>query len=179
MVETHYCCPDCGSIDMEISGQGILSASGDSTATATCPNCAWKGPLADTLGLATTETLWTVERIGELMIRLMGVHAAGPMVQAYEHVGLIPREVPEDENLTDNARADHNEMVQAIRNRVMTAIVAAAIEAGFTEAAICSKLYAISANKPLHPVLRETSPVVGRTFGGDVVDIESARKKNP
>ena len=64
MAETHYACPDCGSIDLEISGEGLRDVDDKSLARAECPNCAWAGALKDTVGFATTENVFTAEIIG-------------------------------------------------------------------------------------------------------------------
>lgn len=189
MVIATHTCPECGCPDLIIEKKGLVDSSGGSLATAECPICTWEGKLSDTVGMATTEQLWTIERIGDLLLKVTHKHAAGPMIQALEHVGLIPKMLPPKEYSTvggkqgeknredQRKRREHNEVVQKIRDRVARASFAALIEAGFTEAAECHKLYAIHENIPLHPALKERPEQENedRTFGGDVVDLEDAR----
>ncbi len=192
--EAHYACPDCGSIDLSIRGEGLKAPDGGSLAKAECPNCAWAGGLSDTVGFATTENVWTVERVGEVLLRVSAKHAAGPMVQVLEFTGLIPKTLekapPAEENQGRNWSEEelnnHNELAQIIRDRVMRRTFEAFIVAAFEEAAHCNKLYAIEMDMPQHELLRDealdshdigTLREAPRVFGGDVVDLEDARKK--
>lgn len=185
MSDPTYMCPDCGFNELTISGKGLKAADGSSLAKSSCPNCSWEGPLSATVGVLTTERLWTSNAIGDLMLRLVTKHAAGPMVQAYEFIGLLPKsrdvraESPEgaDPSADDVAEAEeHNELVQACRNHVMRAIFSAAIEAGFAAAEEAHRFYATKTNTPLHPVLKHDPPENGREFGGDVVNLSDRRK---
>lgn len=183
-----YMCPDCGFNELKIQGEGLKGPDGESLATAECPHCAWEGPLSSTIGVLTTERLWTSKAIGDLMIRLVSRHAAGPMVQAYEFIGLLPQKrdahaecpegaTPSEEDL--KAVAEHNDLAQACRNHVMKAVFAAAVEAGFTAAEEANRFYATKTNTPLHHVLREEEAESGteRKFGGDVVPIDKKSRK--
>lgn len=176
-----YLCPDCGFNELLVRNQGLKGPDGESIATASCPNCGWDGPLRRTVGVLTTERLWTSKAIGDLMLRIVTRHAAGPMVQAYEFIGLLPRtqEIPEDGSDEEiKAARDHNDLAQACRNHVMRAVFASAIEAGFEAAEEAHRFYATQTNTPLHPVIRDDGkPSAERTFGGDVVSIDEARKK--
>lgn len=181
-----YMCPDCGFNELKIQGEGLKGPDGESLARAGCPNCAWEGPLSATIGVLTTERLWTSKAVGDLMIRLVSRHAAGPMVQAYEFIGLLPKmrdaqaecpegAVPSDEDI--KAVAEHNELAQACRNHVMKEIFTAAVSAGFTAAEEAHRFYATKTNTPLHHVLREEESSGEREFGGDVVPIDKKSRK--
>ncbi len=180
MTEPVYLCPDCGFNELEIKNAGLKGPDGGSLSRSRCPNCGWEGPTAQTVGVATTERLWNSKAIGDLMIRLVSKHAAGPMVQAYEFIGLLPKKryLEEGQELTDELKAEidaHNNLAQACRNHVMKAVFAAAVEAGFTAAEEAHRFYATETNTPLHHVLREND-TPEREFGGDVVDIKAKRK---
>ncbi len=192
--EAHYTCPDCGSIDLAIRGEGIKDSEGKSLARATCPNCAWDGNLSDTIGFATTETVWTVERIAEVLLRVSTKHAAGPIIQVLEFSGLIPKhmdEAPPPEqnqgrNWSDEKLKQHNELAQIIRDRVARRVFESFVTAAFEEAAETNKMYCIEMDMPLHELLKGESPNPAETgtlrkpakkFGGDVVNIEDAKKK--
>lgn len=107
MAEVHHSCPDCGSIDVEVS---VLSKE------ARCPNCEWKGSASSTVGVATSENFWTIERIGEVLLRVISKHGAGPMCQVFEFVGILDKDD------------------QPARDVIMQAASAAAITAAFEAA---------------------------------------------
>jgi hypothetical protein len=156
-MEARHCCPDCGSIDLVVTSKGLLGADGKSLSRATCPNCAWEGPLKDTIGLATTEQVWTTERIAEVMLRVSSKHAAGPLIQLLEYIGLVPAM---QEGTSSEARG-HNDIVQLIRDRVARSTFEGMVTAAFEEAAHCHKAYAVAYDKPLHPVLRDDEEIFG------------------
>jgi hypothetical protein len=171
-MEAHHVCPDCGSIDLELEQQSLHGPTGAPLGRATCPNCAWTGALRDTHGFATTEALWTVERVADLLLRVCAVHAAGPIVQSLEFVGLIPKKLevaPEMQqpNWSAEDLREHNKTAQTIRDRVMRRTFEAMISAAFEEASECHQAYG-----------RGPSPVTTTGAGAEVVNIEQARKKH-
>lgn len=87
MVEARYFCPNCGSIDLRVKAGDIITVKGSSTAT--CELCGWEGPLKDTTGAATTETFYDIEKIADILLRVVSKHAAGPLSQAFQLVGLL------------------------------------------------------------------------------------------
>lgn len=198
-MEARHFCPDCGSIDLEITNRELRDAEGKSLGRAKCPNCAWEGPLTQTVGAVTQGQFWDSKRVGDLMIRVMAVHAAGPLVQALEFVGLLPRKrekpAPLPEAATDEERVKYesdlalwedpgtvkwNRAAQEARDSVMRKIMEAAITEGFAEAERVNRLFAIATETDIHPMLKEEAAV--REFGGDVdekkvTNIKTARQK--
>lgn len=154
MADARYTCPDCGSIDLLIEKSGLVDAEGGSTSKAQCPNCGWEGKLSDTVGFVTSENLWDIERVGNVLIRVMAVNAAGPLVQALEFIGLLPKKVavPEDPEGAVAAKR-HNELAQKARDAVMQRVCATAVTAAFEEAEAQHRMFAVESNTPLHPVL--------------------------
>ena len=178
MAETHYACPDCGSIDLEISGEGLRDVDDKSLARAECPNCAWAGALKDTVGFATTENVFTAERLGEVMLRVSAKHAAGPLVQVLEWAGLLPpvleaappaEATQGGEPWTVEDLERHNELAQQMRNEVMRATFEAFITASFEKAAEMHRIYAVETNTPLHPIVRDEGE--SETFGLSLIHI--------
>ena len=122
MAEVQHFCPDCGAIDLVTQGEGVLDKEGRSTATATCPNCSWSGPLSDSLGAATTERFFNIDKVGEILLRVITKNAAGPLVQVLEYLGLLPRFV-EYEGVKGA-----EEMIQQARDYTMRRILSSALE---------------------------------------------------
>ena len=110
--ELRRTCPDCGSIDVE-TGSNIVSGG---NALARCPNCEWTGVASQTVGVASSEGFWDIQRVGEVLLRVIAAHGVGPMCQVFEFVGLIEK-------------GD-----QEARDRIMRAASAACIQAAFEEA---------------------------------------------
>lgn len=186
MAEARHFCPDCGNIDLVINKAVLVGQ----TSSASCPTCSWSGPLNKTIGAVTTEQFWDADRIGDVLLRVMATRAAGPLVQALEFIGLLPRKkepVPHlnGEEISDavgnstqaedrEAIEKHNKLAQAARDAVMQRIMEAAITAAFEEAERQNRLFAIATDTDIHPVLKEEE------FGGDqgnVTNIKKARKK--
>ncbi len=144
MAESRHFCPDCGSIDIRaVDGSDLISTPGSRTME--CPNCSWKGPISDTLGAVSSEAFWDIERVGDVLIRVLAKHGAGPLVQVLEFVGLLPRmktvsasdDLPPKEVL--DKLAAYNEIVQRCRDAVMREIFTAAITAAFEAAEKANK----------------------------------------
>jgi predicted RNA-binding Zn-ribbon protein involved in translation (DUF1610 family) len=185
MADARHFCPDCGGIDIQITRQFVLLAEAEDTgATAKCPNCGWEGPLSKTVGAVTAEQFWDIERVGEVLLRVVSKHAAGPFVQVMEFVGLIPTKKTLEEfadSIGYEKKADlgadgdlkeklakYNEMVDSMREQVVKAMLAASITAGFEEAEKMHRLHAVKMNAPLHPMLREEPKAKKeREFGGN------------
>ena len=87
MAELHATCPDCGSLDL-VTSEVIVAESKE----VRCPNCSWTGPAAKTVGVASSEDFWTIERVGAVLLRVMAKHAAGPLCQVFEFVGLLEKD---------------------------------------------------------------------------------------
>ena len=156
MAEARHFCPDCGSIDLVIERKYVtMSAAEDTGATAKCPNCSWDGALSKTLGAVSAEQFWDIERVGDVLLRVVQKNAAGPMVQVLEFAGLLPRlkQAP-DEEVTAAMLADHNALAQQCRDIVMREVFEASITAGFAAAERAHRIYAVKMNMPLHPMLK-------------------------
>lgn len=188
MADARHFCPDCGSIDLVIEDKLLVHVHPESEDThrAKCPNCGWEGPLGKTVGAVTTDQFWDIERVGEVLLRVVSKHAAGPFVQVMEFVGLLPRKmtlvdfaksvgaVPPDhvgdvadDSVISSWRA-HCDMVDKMREGVVKAMLAASITAGFEEAERVHRIHAVKMNAPLHPMLREESKAKKeREFGGN------------
>lgn len=163
MTEARYVCPDCGSIDLQIENKDLKDREGKSLATASCPNCAWAGPLRDTLGFVTTEQVWDIERVGEVLLRVLSRHAVGPMVQVFEFVGLIPKRRSIHGGGRSKDVRTHNARVDKIREYVLRTTMAATLEAAFQAAAEANQRWATETGQDPHPLLEEDEEV----FGGD------------
>lgn len=188
MTEARHFCPDCGNIDLVIN-KAVLAGQ---TSSANCPICSWSGPLNKTIGAVTTEQFWDADRIGDVLLRVMATRGAGPIVQALEFIGLLPRkrekpahpggrmpeEVLEYERdlavWNDPTTPEWNRLAQAARDAVMQRIMEAAIVAAFEEAERQNRLFAIATGTDIHPALKEEEE-----FGGDskVTSIKKARGK--
>jgi hypothetical protein len=191
VAEARHFCPDCGNIDLVIT-KAVLAGQ---TSSASCPSCAWSGPLNKTIGAVTTEQFWDADRIGDVLLRVMATRAAGPLVQALEFIGLLPRKRERPERLPTNytqeemeawekarnlfeepSTPEWNRLAQASRDAVMQRIMEAAITAAFEETERQNRLFAIATNTDIHPVLKAGD----EEFGGDqgnVTNIKKARKK--
>lgn len=91
MTTSFHMCPECGCPDVELSGQGLVDAEGISVSTAKCPVCGWEGKAKDTVGVATTEKLWTTERIAEHLLHTMAEKVMPILLEDMFHLGLLPR----------------------------------------------------------------------------------------
>jgi hypothetical protein len=107
MAELTHSCPDCGSIDIEVSAIA---------GTAKCPNCDWEGDTSQTVGVASSEDFWDIERVGSVLLRVISKWGAGPMCQVFEFVGILDKDDKE------------------ARDTIMQAASAACIQAAFEAA---------------------------------------------
>lgn len=135
MAEVRYFCPECGAIDLNIHGEGLVDSEGLSTATASCPNCSWSGQLKDTVGAATTERFFDIEKVGEILMRVLSTRAAGPLVQVLEYLGLIPR-MAEYEDVKGAEAA-----VQYARDYAMREIMTSALESAFNASMVAQEVF--------------------------------------
>jgi predicted RNA-binding Zn-ribbon protein involved in translation (DUF1610 family) len=158
MVDARHFCPDCGGIDISVQRKHILiSEAEDTGATASCPNCGWAGPLSKTVGAATTEQFWDINRVGDVLLRVVSKHAAGPFIQVMEFVGLLPKRLDLDapHELSYAERVKHNELVDQMRSEIVKAMLAASISSGFEVAERMHRIYAVKYNKPLASFVKE------------------------
>jgi hypothetical protein len=127
-------CPECGCLEMDIDEKKIVTVDGPSSSRAKCPACSWEGPLAAAPMMADSDAIWDTQRAWQLILVVATKHAAGPMIQALEFLGYVPKllngptkEVPP--NMVDK----HNKVAAQIREDVSRAMfegmVASTIEA--------------------------------------------------
>lgn len=193
-MDARHFCPDCGSIDLIITNEELRDAEGKSLARVECPNCGFRGPISATIGAVTQQQFWDAERVGEVMMRTLAIHGAGPLVQCLEFIGLLPRKRakmefrgPKDYEpgspqmqakalYDDPSTPKWNEAAQRARDAVMRRIMEAAITAGFEEAERANRIFAIETETDTHPIFKEDDV---REFGGDggVTNIKKARKR--
>ncbi len=172
--DARHFCPDCGGIDLAITKQFItLTNAENSGSTAKCPNCGWAGTLADTVGAASREGFWDIDRVGHVLLRVVAKHTAGPFIQVMEFVGLLPRarvltpEQAADPKLVAEVQ-QHNEIVESARDGILHAVIGAAITAGFEEAEQWHRVWAVKMNKPLDDLVKHgSSGPKDREFGGN------------
>jgi len=157
MSEVRYACPDCGGIDLITTTVGsLITADGQSpNNNAECVNCGWTGKVSETTGFATTEKIWSIERIGIVLLRVMATRAAGPLVQALEFIGLLPRKFEEKESMTTEERVRvvmWNREAQHSRDAVMQRVCEKAITAAFEEAERQNRRFARVMGTDIHPL---------------------------
>lgn len=138
MADARHFCPECGSIDLEIASLIEAPVEGG-TRKARCVNCSWEGYLSQTIGAVTSEQFWDIERIGEVLIRVITTRAAGPLVSTLEYIGILPpmnRTPLENSDRSENAQRirHYNELAQKAKDHVMRAITEAAVTAAFNSA---------------------------------------------
>lgn len=192
MADARHFCPDCGNIELVIEDKLLVHVRPESEGAhrAKCPNCGWEGPLSKTVGAVTSEQFWDIERVGEVLLRVVSKHAAGPFVQVMEFVGLIPKkktlkefkealEAQHEELGIEGAIEErlvrYNAMVDHLREQVVKEMLAATITAGFEAAEKAHRLYAEKTKTPLHPMLHD-GPTSERQFGGNVTPLHGRKK---
>lgn len=130
MATAKHACPICGSIDVVLESELVVT--GDRTAY--CPLCDWRGLARETVGFATTEVVWDIERISMVALRIVTKHATGPLMQFWEFIGLTPKMIPITREVTGPRRRKaeaHNKKVEEARSEIMRATLAATLEAAF------------------------------------------------
>lgn len=173
--DARHFCPDCGGIDLQISRKYLLLAEAEDTgATARCPNCGWEGLLSKTVGAVSSEQFWDIERVGEVLLRVVSKHAAGPFIQVMEFTGLLPRRQEHVEGEDGRKCIEHNEMVDEMRTQVVRAMLEGAITRGFEAAEQAHRSYADKMGTAVHDVLADSAP---KSFGGTVTPIDRKRGK--
>jgi len=116
MTDLRRFCPTCGFIDLEI---GTIQVS--------CPNCQWVGTIEETvLAADSTEKFYGIEEIGNILIRVAAMHAAGPLLQTMQHVGLLPK--TQDPEKSDEYNAAAQEATDHVMRRILEGCVKAAFE---------------------------------------------------
>lgn len=183
MADARHFCPDCGNIELIVAETTIITD--DRGAEARCPNCSWVGPLSGTVGAVSSEQFWDLNRISNVLLRVVSKYAAAPFVQVMEFIGLLPRPEHEGTPTDEWVEADYemaraarknNQIVEEARDHVLKAMIGAAITAGFEEAERQHRIWAVKMNKPLHHVLR-ADPKDEKVFGGNIISMGERKLK--
>lgn len=121
----HYSCPSCGSIDIDVSAL---------TSSWKCPICDASGELRDAVGFVTSEVVWDIEKIAEVSLRVIAKHSAGPLVQLWEFVGILPKLKPITRTITGPRRRSYeewNRKAQEVRDNVLRGVLASSLTSAF------------------------------------------------
>lgn len=117
-------CPQCLAPEVTIKQSPVIGG----VDTVRCELCGFVGDIPDVMAIVSgrDETYWTSERIGNALLYGATRHAAGPMVQLLELVGLVPRiEGP----------AEQQKSACAVREGVVKAVLEAVVTSAFETAA--------------------------------------------
>lgn len=155
-----YICPRCGCPDL--IGAKVTLVVDPKDLKVSCPNCKWSGTHAERVAVVSSENVYNTEAVFNMLLFVTLKHAAGPLAQAFEHIGLL--EAGDQEG----------------RDAVMRAAIEGLIEKSFVAAAshAASKLSAKSAVKEVelydhgpptkrHPFAPPHEPIVGGPNDGD------------
>lgn len=135
--EIGYFCPKCQAMELQINS--VVNA--DGAQRASCLLCKWEGDTSELIGAVSPENekFWTGERVGSVMVMALAKHGAGPLIQAMELVGILPR-VPDLGTIGGAAeevkrRVEEHASAQDIRDAIMQAVIGAAVSVAFETAA--------------------------------------------
>lgn len=133
MREIAYFCPQCQGNEMELGA--VQDA--DGSVAAQCKLCKWSGRSTEIVGAVSPANaqFWNAEKLGNVMMIALARHGAGPLLQALELLGILPRIPVSDEGTLTPERLAEAESAQECRNRVMQAVVGAAVTAAYETAA--------------------------------------------
>jgi hypothetical protein len=125
MSDLQVFCPQCQGMELHIERSVIIGAD---PGIARCNLCQWQGTPDDLLVAVSPEntSLWTGERVANVLLVAASKHAAGPMVQVLEVLGLVP---PIQGGEQEQASAQH------VREHVMKAVLEAVVTSAFESAA--------------------------------------------
>lgn len=144
-----YICPRCGCPDL--IGAKVTLVVDPKDLKVSCPNCKWTGTHAERVAVVSSENVYNTEAVFNLLLFVTLKHAAGPLAQAFEHIGLL--EAGDQEG----------------RDAVMRAAIEGLIEKSFVAAAThaANKLSAKEAVTKRHPIGPHHEPIVGGPNDGD------------
>lgn len=116
-----FICPKCGCPDLLVKKGSVIITGKDRKAS--CPNCKWKGTLAEAGAIFTKEKVFDLKQVLNLLLHVTTKHAAGPLAQALEFIGLIEKDDVEARNVV---------MKAALEGLIRDAFVAASEHAAKT-----------------------------------------------
>lgn len=130
--EIAYFCPQCQGNEMTM---GQLQDT-DGSVSATCGLCRWSGRSTEVVGAVSPANaqFWNAERIGNVMLISLAKHGAGPLIQTLELLGILPP-IPRPAEGTLAGLEEEAQSAQECRDRVMQAVIGAAVTAAFETAA--------------------------------------------
>lgn len=126
-----YICKHCGCPDLEMPKSTIVVDAKDREVF--CPNCKWRGPLTETAGIYTSEKVYDTKAVLNLLLYVTTKHAAGPIAQALEFIGMIEKDDQEG------------------RDVIMRAALEGLIRESFVAAAVHSEEKKLGIKKPAEP----------------------------
>jgi hypothetical protein len=130
--EIAYFCPQCQSNELTLGSVMDIASS----VSVSCALCKWSGRSNEVVGAVSPANaqFWNAEKIGNVMLIAMAKHGAGPLIQVLELMGILPPIPGSIEGITTE-RAEEAQSAQECRDRVMQAVVGAAVTAAFETAA--------------------------------------------
>lgn len=105
-----HICPQCGCPDLKYGDEGSVILSAQSRAVE-CPNCGWSGALSDSAAILTTEKVYDLKAVSDILIYTVTKYAGGPLAQTLMLIGLLRRD--DQEGLDKILRATLGAMVEA------------------------------------------------------------------
>jgi hypothetical protein len=146
--QLHYFCPQCQGLELEVHRPRIVGV-GDS-GYAHCKLCGWKGKPDELLAALSpgNAEFWTSERIANVLLNAAAKHAAGPMVQVLELIGIVPR---------IQGDIEEQQSAQGVREGVVKAVLEAVVTAAFRASAELAPAH----YERFHPRMAEAT---GRVF---------------
>ena len=132
MAEAKYFCPNCASPELRVKGTKMEIKLRNSLKglDAHCELCGWAGKVEDLVGAVSQEEFYDIEKVSSILIGVCSRHAAGPLCQALELIGLLEKDDQEG------------------RNHVMRNISAAMVAAAFQSAGTWTSIRQEALNDP-------------------------------
>lgn len=97
MASQIYICRQCGCPDLVTEKTSLVIEAKDRKAA--CPNCKWEGPLSEAAGIYTKDKVYDTKEVVNLLLHVTTKHAAGPIAQALEFIGLLEKGDDEGRNV--------------------------------------------------------------------------------
>jgi hypothetical protein len=126
--EIAYFCPQCQGMELELQPNFLIGAG---PSVAKCKLCRWQGGSDQLIGALNPENekFWTAERIANVLLAVSTKHAAGPLVQVLELLGLVP---------AVKGSLEEQRSAEAVREGVMKAVLEGVIVGAFETSALLS-----------------------------------------
>lgn len=96
MANQLYICRQCGCPDLVMPKGSLILEAKDCVVA--CPNCKWEGPLTEAAGIYTKEKVFDLKSVMNLLLHVTTKHASGPLIQAFEFIGLLEKDDIEGRN---------------------------------------------------------------------------------